>query len=62
MIGTACCESDSRMETESQMVWLDYNIIRNSDPIQRRNSAESALNQRRFSIFGYGSDSAPNQR
>ena len=27
---------------QSIMVWLDYSIIRNSDPIRRRISAESA--------------------
>ena len=31
---------------ESLMVWLDYSIIRISDPIRRRISAESELNQR----------------
>ena len=30
------------------MVWLDYNLIRNSDPNRRWNSAESAPYQRRF--------------
>ena len=48
------------------MVWLDYSIIRNSDLIRRQISAESELNQRRFSIFGirvrFGAKSAPYQR
>ena len=48
------------------MVWVDYSMIWISDPIWRRISDESALNQRRFCIFGiqmiFGSDSAPDQR
>ena len=35
------------------MVWLDYGIIRNSEPIRSRISAFPALNQLRFSIFGH---------
>ena len=51
---------------QSIMVWLDYSIIRISDPIRRRISAESELNQRWFSIFRirirFGAKSAPFQR
>ena len=50
----------------SFMVWLDYNLIRNSDPNRRWNSAETALNQRWFNIFRirirFGAESALNQR